>query len=76
MRKAVYTSIDGTLLRRTQMERLHIFPGYEIPDDIKANITGQIRPQRSAPKRLQEYTQEEIEAFPKLFDYPKDHILT
>ncbi len=57
------------------MERLHIFPDAEIPEEIKKNISGQIRPLRPAPKRLQEYNQEEIKNFPKLFDYPKDYII-
>lgn len=57
------------------MERLHIFPGTEIPEEIKKNISGQIRPLKAVPKRLQEYSDEEIKNFPKLFDYPKDYIL-
>lgn len=75
MKKAVYGKIPNNLLRRTQMERLHIFPGSEIPEEIKKNISGQIRPLRPVPKRLQEYNEEEIRTFPKLFDYPKDYIL-
>lgn len=75
MRKAIYTSIAGNLLRRTQMERLHIFPDAVIPGDIKANISGQIRPLRPIPKRLSEYTKEEIDSFPKMYDYPKDYVL-
>lgn len=75
MKKAVYTDITSNLLRRTQMERLHIFPGTEIPEEIKKNISGQIRPLRQVPKRLQEYSNEEIKSFPKLFDYPQDYIL-
>ena len=75
MRKAVYKEMANNLIRRTCMERLHIFPGSEIPEDIKLNISGQIRPITPVPKRLQEYSQEEINAYPKVFDYPEDYIL-
>jgi len=57
------------------MTRLHIFPGSEIPDDIKSNISGQIKPLKLVPKPLQEYSQEEIDSYPKVFDYPKDYIV-
>jgi len=57
------------------MERLHIYPGSEIPENIKSNINGQIRPLRPVPKPLQQYSQQEIDLFPKIFDYPKDYIV-
>lgn len=57
------------------MERLHIFPDSEIPEEIRPNISGQIRPLRPVPKRLTEYTEEEINTYPKVFDYPNDYVL-
>ena len=75
MRKAIYSDIAGNLMRRTQMERLHIYHDAEIPADIKASITGQIRPLRPVPKRLTEYSLEEVESYPKVYDYPNDYIL-
>ncbi len=75
MRKAVYKEIAGNLTRRTYMERLHIFPGSEIPEDIRRNLSGQIRPIMPIPKRLQEYSKEEIDSYPKVFDYPNDYVL-
>lgn len=57
------------------MERLHIFPGSEIPEEIKNNISGQIRPLRQVPKRLTEFSEDEINTFPKVFDYPKDYVM-
>lgn len=75
LRKAVYTQLAKNLLRKGHMERLHIFPDSEIPEDIRANICGQIRPLRPVPKRLQEYTEEEINSYPKVFDYPHDYIV-
>ena len=75
LRKAIYSSITSNLTRRTCMERLHIYPGSEIPENIKSNINGQIRPLRPVPKPLQQYSQQEIDLFPKIFDYPKDYIV-
>ena len=75
MRKAVYKSMAGNLTRRTCMERLHIFPDSEIPQEILKTISGQIRPIRPVPKPLQEYSEEEIKSFPKVFDYPNDYII-
>lgn len=75
VKKAVYSSIASNLTRRTYMERLHIYPGSEIPEDVKQNLSGQIRPIRPVPKPLQEYSEEEIQTYPKLFDYPKDYVL-
>ena len=57
------------------MQRLHIYPGSEIPEDIKGNISGQIKPLKPIPKPLQEYSQEEIDSYPKVFDYPEDYIV-
>jgi hypothetical protein len=75
MRKAIFKAMASNLIRRTNMERLHIFPGSEIPEEIKGNISGQIRPVMPVPKRLTGYSKEEIDNFPKVFDYPNDYIL-
>ena len=40
-----------------------------VPEDILKNITGQIRQLREVPKRLDEYTQDERDAFPRLFEW-------
>lgn len=57
------------------MERLHLFPDADIPEEIKANLSGQIRQLRPVPKTLDEYSPEEIKNFPKVFDYPSDYIV-
>jgi hypothetical protein len=75
MKKAVYKAMDNNLIRRTNMERLHIFPGSQIPEDIKRNISGQIRPIMPVPKRLTEYSKEDVDNFPKIFDYPNDYVV-
>ncbi|XP_057371734.1 large ribosomal subunit protein uL13m-like [Daphnia carinata] len=75
MRKAVYKAIASNLVRRTCIERLHIYPGSEIPEEIKSNLSGQIRPIMPVPKRLQEYSKEEIDNYPKVFEFPNDYVL-
>jgi large subunit ribosomal protein L13 len=57
------------------MARLHIYKDEKIPELIRQNITDQIRPERVVPRRLDSYTKEEQDAFPKVFDYPKDYVL-
>ncbi|PSN52872.1 39S ribosomal protein L13 [Blattella germanica] len=75
MWKAVYNSLDGNLQRRYTMQRLHIYPDDNVPENIKQNITNQLRQLRQVPKRLDHYTKEEVENFPKIMDWPKDYIL-
>lgn len=56
------------------MERLHIYPGENIPEEIKQNITNQIRQLRPVPERLDKYTEQEVQEFPQIMDYPKDYV--
>ncbi|KAK3908683.1 39S ribosomal protein L13, mitochondrial [Frankliniella fusca] len=74
VKKAVYTALDKGLLRRPQMERLHIFPDDKIPPEIAANITNQIRQLRPVPKKLEEIPEEVAKQCPQLFDFPKDFV--
>lgn len=67
--------MDGNLQRRHTMQRLHIFPDDNVPEDILKNISNQIRHKRPIPTRLDHIPQEEIEQFPKIIDYPKDYVL-
>jgi len=55
------------------MARLHIFKDDKIPEKIAQNISDQIRPLRPIPKRLDHYSKQEVENFPKLFEFPKDY---
>lgn len=57
------------------MEKLHIFPEDKIPDEIRGNISHQIPVQRPVPKSLLAYTDEQIDNFPKIVDYPKDFVV-
>ena len=75
--KACYNNLNGDLKRKGHMARLHVFPdGFEgVPEEIAANISGQIEPVKQVPKRLDEFSAEEIENFPKLWDYPEEYVL-
>ncbi|XP_049788390.1 39S ribosomal protein L13, mitochondrial [Schistocerca cancellata] len=75
MRKAVYHSMRGNLQRRYTMQRLHIFPDDNVPDEIMGNVTNQIRQIRPVPKRLDKYSEEEVKQFPKVMDWPEDYVL-
>lgn len=39
----------------------------ELPDDIRANLTEVLPQPREIPRKLSEYTQEEVDAFPRLW---------
>lgn len=75
MWKAIYSSMKGNIQRRYTMQRLHIYPGDNIPEEIKQNITNQIRQLRPVPERLDKYTEQDIEKFPKIMEYPDDYVL-
>ncbi|XP_013403021.1 39S ribosomal protein L13, mitochondrial [Lingula anatina] len=75
IRKSVYSRLPGNLLRKGHMARLHIYPDENVPPDILKNVTDQLYPILSIPKRLDQYTEEEVRNFPKLFDWPEDHKL-
>ncbi|KAK1895512.1 39S ribosomal protein L13 mitochondrial [Dissostichus eleginoides] len=68
---SVYGMLPRNLHRHTMMQRLHIFPDDELPDDILANLTEELPQPREIPKQLSEFTQEEIDAFPRLWTPPE-----
>ncbi|XP_036292778.1 39S ribosomal protein L13, mitochondrial isoform X2 [Pipistrellus kuhlii] len=72
---AIYGMLPKNLHRRTMMQRLHLFPDEDIPEDIRKNLVEELPQPRKVPKRLDEYTQEEIEAFPRLWTPPEDYRL-
>lgn len=75
MHFAVYRSMKGNLQRRYTMQRLHLFPDENIPEEILKNISHQIKQARPVPKRIDEYDQETIDNFPKIMDYPKKYVV-
>ncbi|KAI4811179.1 hypothetical protein KUCAC02_014096 [Chaenocephalus aceratus] len=46
---SVYGMLPRNLHRRTMMQRLHIFPDDELPDDILANLTEELPQPREIP---------------------------
>ncbi|NP_001264400.2 39S ribosomal protein L13, mitochondrial [Gallus gallus] len=68
----IYRMLPKNLLRRTLMQRLHLFPDDVIPEDIEKNLLQEIPQPRVVPRRLDEYTPEEIAAFPRVWTPPKD----
>ena len=40
-----------------------------VPEEIMANVSDQIQQIQIVPKRLEEYTQEEKDNFPHIFDW-------
>ncbi|KAK9878485.1 hypothetical protein WA026_022381 [Henosepilachna vigintioctopunctata] len=75
LKKAVYNSMKGNLQRRYTMERLHIFPDSNIPENIMKNVSNQLQQLRPKPTRLDSYDEKYVKEFPKIIDYPKDYIL-
>lgn len=67
--------MKGNLQRRHTMERLFIFPGEDVPQDIMQNVTNQIRQLRLVPTRLDHIPEEEVQKYPKVMDYPQDYVL-
>ncbi|RWS23784.1 putative ribosomal protein L13-like protein [Leptotrombidium deliense] len=79
MYKAVYKEVGKgynkrALLRRPYMARLHLFPDANIPDEIKVNITDQIRQVQPVLKSIKDFSEEEMRKFPKITDYPEDFV--
>ncbi|CAH0764240.1 unnamed protein product [Diatraea saccharalis] len=75
IKKAVYKAMQGNLQRRHTMERLFIYPGEKVPDDVLQNVSNQIRQLRPVPTRLDHIPEEEVQNFPKVMDYPEDYVL-
>uniref|UniRef100_A0A8C0GJP9 Uncharacterized protein n=1 Tax=Chelonoidis abingdonii TaxID=106734 RepID=A0A8C0GJP9_CHEAB len=65
--------LPKNLHRRTIMQRLHLFPEEIIPEEIYNNLVEELAQPCRILKRLDEYTQEEIDAFPMLWTPPKDY---
>ncbi|KAL3318436.1 54S ribosomal protein L13 [Cichlidogyrus casuarinus] len=74
MSKEVRANLPKGLLRQTWEARLFLYPdGIEtVPLRLIENVSGVIRQVMPVPKRLDEYSKEELDAFPKLFDWPED----
>jgi len=68
---AVYSMLDKNLHRRRDIERLHLFPDEQVPSELMANVSSQIQQPMSCPRSLDDYSREERDKFPALFDFPE-----
>ena len=75
MWKACYNNLYGGLERRNIMARLHVFPDEDVPDEIMRNVTNQIRQVKRVPKKLEEFSSQDLELYPKLWDYPEQYVI-
>ena len=59
------------------MAQLHVYAdGFDtVPEEIANSISNQIAPPKSVPRGLDDYSKEEIDNFPKFWDYPKDYVV-
>ncbi|XP_063238593.1 large ribosomal subunit protein uL13m [Bacillus rossius redtenbacheri] len=73
--KAVYASLVGNLQRRHTMQRLHVYADDQVPTDVLGNVTSVIRQTRRVPVRLDMYSDQQIQTFPKVVDWPKDYVM-
>lgn len=73
--KACYNNLNGDLMRKTRMARLHVFPDGEdtVPEDIMVNVSGQLEVPRPVPKRLDEHAEDEVARFPRIWEAPQDY---
>ncbi|XP_065335942.1 large ribosomal subunit protein uL13m [Cloeon dipterum] len=75
MKKAVYTSMHGNLLRRHTMMRLHLFADEEIDPEIAPRISNVIKQIRPVPERLDLMPEEKVKSFPQIADLDKDYVI-
>ncbi|XP_043286931.1 39S ribosomal protein L13, mitochondrial-like [Venturia canescens] len=72
--KAVYRWLPKNLNRRHTMRRLHIFENDNIPEDIHANISNQIRQLKPIPTRLDHIPEENVNSFPRIVKLPENYM--
>ncbi|KAG9509888.1 39S ribosomal protein L13, mitochondrial, partial [Fragariocoptes setiger] len=75
LERAIYKNCSKGWKRKDEFARCMLFRGENVPDDVKANISGYIRQIRRVPKRLEEFSQEQLDAFPKIFEHGPQHKL-
>ncbi|XP_058524502.1 large ribosomal subunit protein uL13m isoform X2 [Ochotona princeps] len=68
-----HTGYPGGFRQVTAAELHQRDPVANIPEDILKNLVEELPQPRKVPKRLDEYTQEEIEAFPRVWSPPEDY---
>lgn len=75
VQKAVKWEIPRSLVKFRLMARLHIFPDEDVPEELLKNVSSQIRQIRSVPRNLNSYSEQEINEYPKIMDFPKSYVL-
>ncbi|XP_028356004.1 large ribosomal subunit protein uL13m isoform X2 [Physeter macrocephalus] len=70
-----HTGYPGGFRQVTAAQLHQKDPVADIPEDILKNLVEELPQPRKVPKRLDEYTQEEIEAFPRVWSPPEDYRL-
>ena len=46
-----------------------------VPEDLLTNVSHTVEQPRRVPKRLDEYSKEEVEKFPKLWELPEEYAI-
>nr|KAF6405292.1 mitochondrial ribosomal protein L13 [Rousettus aegyptiacus] len=67
-----HTGYPGGFKQVTAAQLHQKDPVADIPEDILKNLVEELPQPRKVPKRLDEYTQEDIEAFPRVWSPPED----
>jgi len=77
MYKSVYKAIGIQMpgRRHEMLGRCHIFADEVVPKHIMDNVTDQIRQLRRVDKSINDYTERELDEFPKIFDYPDKYAI-
>ncbi|XP_064124090.1 large ribosomal subunit protein uL13m isoform X2 [Loxodonta africana] len=70
-----HTGYPGGFRQVTAAQLHQKDPVADIPEDILKNLVEELPQPRKVPRRLDEYTQEEIDAFPRLWSPPGDYRL-
>lgn len=71
MERAIYKYCDKRDPRLLAFARLTLLSDDNIPEEIKEKISAQIRQVRPVPRKLEDIPPEELEKFPKVFDYER-----
>lgn len=69
LERAIYRYCGKDDARLRAFARLVLLKDENIPEEIKEKISAQIRQVRPVPRKLDEISQEEMDSFPKLFDF-------
>ena len=56
-------------VRQAGVHCIAVFASQVVPDEIMENVSDQIQQVMAVPRRLDQYSQQEIEEFPKMFDW-------